>query len=42
MEAKGKDAWRPAAPRKRKISMALKAYATMTTSAAKGAVRVVE
>jgi dihydroxy-acid dehydratase len=42
MEAKGKDAWRPAAPRKRKISMALKAYAAMTTSAAKGAVRVVE
>jgi dihydroxy-acid dehydratase len=42
MEAKGKDAWKPAAPRKRKVTTALKAYAAMTTSAAKGAVRVVE
>ncbi|MFN3670957.1 MAG: dihydroxy-acid dehydratase [Bosea sp. (in: a-proteobacteria)] len=42
MEAKGKAAWKPAAPRKRKVSTALKAYAAMTTSAAKGAVRVVE
>lgn len=42
MEAKGKDAWKPAAPRKRKVSTALKAYAAMATSAAKGAVRVVE
>jgi dihydroxy-acid dehydratase len=41
MEAKGKDAWKPAAPRKRKITMALRAYAALTTSAAKGAVRVV-
>jgi dihydroxy-acid dehydratase len=31
--------WRPAAPRKRAVSAALKAYAAMTTSAAKGAVR---
>ena len=31
----------PAAPRKRKITMALRAYAALTTSAAKGAVRVV-
>ncbi|MDF0602683.1 dihydroxy-acid dehydratase [Psychromarinibacter sp. C21-152] len=37
-EAKG---WQPAAPRKRKITTALKAYAAMTTSAAKGAVRQV-
>jgi dihydroxy-acid dehydratase len=35
-EAKG---WQPAAPRKRKVSTALKAYAALTTSAAKGAVR---
>ena len=42
MEAKGKDAWKPAAPRKRKVTTALKAYAATTTSAAKGAVRVVD
>jgi dihydroxy-acid dehydratase len=35
-EAKG---WQPAAPRKRKVSAALKAYAMLATSAAKGAVR---
>jgi len=35
-EAKG---WLPAAPRKRVVSTALKAYAAMTTSAARGAVR---
>ncbi|MDF2688058.1 MAG: dihydroxy-acid dehydratase, partial [Microvirga sp.] len=35
-EAKG---WHPAQPRKRKISAALKAYALLATSAAKGAVR---
>ena len=35
-EAKG---WQPDAPRKRKISAALRAYAALTTSAAKGAVR---
>jgi dihydroxy-acid dehydratase len=40
--ARGKEAWKPAAPRKRKVSTALRAYAAMTTSAAKGAVRVVE
>ncbi|MCB1424976.1 MAG: dihydroxy-acid dehydratase, partial [Notoacmeibacter sp.] len=34
--------WQPAEKRKRKITTALKAYAAMTTSAAKGAVRVVE
>ncbi|MGX7707495.1 dihydroxy-acid dehydratase [Methylobacterium sp. Gmos1] len=35
-EAKG---WQPAAPRKRKVSAALRAFASMTTSAAHGAVR---
>ncbi|MFC3674374.1 dihydroxy-acid dehydratase [Ferrovibrio xuzhouensis] len=33
--------WKPAAPRQRKVSTALRAYAALTTSAAKGAVRVV-
>ena len=33
--------WKPAAPRKRKITPALRAYALMATSAARGAVRVV-
>jgi dihydroxy-acid dehydratase len=31
--------WQPSAPRKRKVSAALKAYAMLATSAAKGAVR---
>ncbi|WP_439110647.1 dihydroxy-acid dehydratase [Lentibacter sp.] len=35
-DAKG---WQPVTPRKRKVTTALKAYASMTTSAAKGAVR---
>ncbi len=39
MEAKGDAAWRPAAPRNRKVSKALQAYAAFTTSAARGAVR---
>ncbi len=39
MEAKGKEAWKPAAPRKRNVTPALRAYAAMTTNAAKGAVR---
>ncbi|WP_208440785.1 dihydroxy-acid dehydratase [Bartonella raoultii] len=39
MEAKGKAAWQPVEERERKVSKALKAYAAMTTSAAKGAVR---
>ncbi len=34
--------WKPAAPRERKVSKALKAYASMATSAAKGAVRHVD
>jgi dihydroxy-acid dehydratase len=40
MEAKGKDAWKPEG-RDRPLTTALRAYAAMTTSAAKGAVRVV-
>jgi dihydroxy-acid dehydratase len=40
MLARKTDAWKPA-NRKRKVSMALKAYAALTTSAARGAVRVV-
>jgi dihydroxy-acid dehydratase len=39
MEAKGKQAWKPAAERQRKVSAALRAYAAMVTSADKGAVR---
>lgn len=31
--------WQPAEPRKRAVSGALRAYAAMTTSAARGAVR---
>ena len=38
MEAKGKDAWKPLS-RERYVSAALRAYAAMATSAAKGAVR---
>ncbi|MEE9328103.1 MAG: dihydroxy-acid dehydratase [Cocleimonas sp.] len=38
MEARGKDAWK-AAPRPRNVTTALRAYAAMATSAAKGAVR---
>ena len=39
MEAKGDTAWQPAQPRKRNVTAALKAYAAMATSAARGAVR---
>ncbi|WP_295725579.1 dihydroxy-acid dehydratase [uncultured Bartonella sp.] len=39
MEQKGDKAWKPEEVRKRKVSKALRAYAAMTTSAAKGAVR---
>ncbi|MEH0075002.1 dihydroxy-acid dehydratase [Pannonibacter sp. Pt2] len=42
MEAKGADAWKPEKPRTRKVSAALKAYAALTTSAARGAVRDVD
>ncbi|WP_226636149.1 dihydroxy-acid dehydratase [Novosphingobium profundi] len=38
-DARGPEAWSPVHPRKRKVSAALQAYAAMTTSAAKGAVR---
>lgn len=39
MEKKGERAWQPEEVRKRKITKALRAYAAMTTSASKGAVR---
>jgi dihydroxy-acid dehydratase len=42
MEAKGAAAWKPAHPRKRKVTAALRAYAALTTSAARGAVREVK
>jgi dihydroxy-acid dehydratase len=41
MEAKGELAWRPI-KRERKVSLALQAYAALTTSASKGAVRDLE
>ena len=41
MLARGADAWKPAKKRSRKVTMALKAYAALTTSAARGAVRIV-
>ncbi|MEX2320027.1 MAG: dihydroxy-acid dehydratase, partial [Saccharospirillum sp.] len=39
MASRGAQAWKPAAPRKRKVTAALKAYALLATSADKGAVR---
>jgi dihydroxy-acid dehydratase len=39
MDARPDGGWRPAAPRPRKVSAALQAYAALTTSAARGAVR---
>ncbi len=39
MDVKGKAAWKPTEKRPRQVSTALKAYASMVTSAAKGAVR---
>ena len=39
MESKGNKAWKPVAARPRKVSKALRAYAAMTTSASRGAVR---
>ncbi|MER8499851.1 MULTISPECIES: dihydroxy-acid dehydratase [unclassified Mesorhizobium] len=41
MEARGPTAWKPEEKRKRKVTTALRAYAAMATSAAKGAVRYV-
>ncbi|MDP0929148.1 dihydroxy-acid dehydratase [Paracoccus onubensis] len=40
-EIRDAEGWKPAKPRQRKVSSALRAYAAMTTSAAKGAVRVI-
>ena len=42
MEARGANAWKPTEVRERKVSKALRAYAAMTTSADKGAVRKVD
>ena len=42
MEAKGADAWKPVEKRTRKVTTALRAYAALTTSASKGAVREVK
>lgn len=39
MQAKGEAAWQPTEQRQRFVSQALKAYAAMTTSASRGAVR---
>ncbi|HEX4938280.1 MAG TPA: dihydroxy-acid dehydratase, partial [Candidatus Kapabacteria bacterium] len=39
MNARGKDGWKPAHPRERKVSTALKAYAALATSADRGGVR---
>jgi dihydroxy-acid dehydratase len=39
MQAQGPAAWKPAKPRQRRVSTALKAYAKLVTSADKGAVR---
>jgi dihydroxy-acid dehydratase len=41
MEARGKVAWQPKT-RQRKVSTALRAYAALTTSASKGAVRMID
>ena len=42
MDARGAAAWKPEKKRTRKVSTALKAYAALATSAARGAVRVVK
>ena len=42
MIAKGDKAWKPVEVRTRKVSKALRAYASMATSADKGAVRKVD
>ena len=41
MESRGRKAWKPVT-RQRRVSSALKAYAAMTSSAAKGAIRIIE
>lgn len=40
MEAKGDKAWKPAEPRKRKVSKALRAYASLVGNASQGAIRL--
>ena len=40
MDAKGEAGWKPAAPRKRKVTTALRAYAAFASSADRGAVRI--
>lgn len=40
MEARGNAAWKPAKPRKRKVSRALRAYAALVGNASQGAVRL--
>ena len=40
--AKGPAPWHPTKPRERQVSQALRAYASMVTSADRGAVRVVD
>ena len=42
MDARGEHAWKPAKPRPRKVSTALRAYAMLCTSADRGAVRDLE
>ena len=42
MESRGGNAWKPAQPRPRKVSTALRAYAMLCTSADRGAVRDIE
>ncbi len=39
MESRGTNAWQPEEKRERTVSKSLRAYALMTTSASKGAVR---
>ncbi len=40
MEAKGTAAWKPEKPRKRRVSKALRAYASMVGNASQGAIRL--
>ena len=40
-QARGPAPWYPTKPRERQVSKALRAYASMVTSADKGAVRVI-
>ncbi len=40
MEAKGDSAWKPEKPRKRKVSKALRAYASLVGNASQGAIRL--